>query len=542
MMADDNMTPVKPRSTAHKKTYFPLKTVFGLAFSIVLLLSASIATISYYRLVAFGTLLDDTTMKSLPTVMTYAKMYSQVNELTYATESLTSANTQGQRRIAGDQLKQKISAIPPLAKKLADEQRFLAQITIIDQEIDALDRLIEERLDIRQQLAQQKTAIYRIHDIAIHDPELAKPMFAQAVSSLIILAEEALMFKRITQIKRSIEAITREHAALSERGFSPVQQQLFDKLHNALTSEQGILQLKSQQLRIFGRTRGRTDFVRNLVIDYARLAEYESFKYKQSVIQETGEFSLTVEQQTKRLGIAAIFVLFVIVVIVFFIQRRVIRRLLLLNQKVISRLAGENSDLKVHGNDEITDIARSFDQFAKTIEQQTKALVKTSLTDGLTNIANRRALDDAFNNLLLSAYRQQWPLAVLMMDVDNFKAYNDHYGHIAGDDCLQKIAKALKKALKRPEDFVARYGGEEFVCLLPNTSRSGAQKVAQSILDCLTVENIPHIKSNVAPHVTVSIGIYLYEAGQQETSDSILKHADKALYRAKKQGKNCYAD
>jgi diguanylate cyclase (GGDEF)-like protein len=530
------------KSIPRRHGYLSLKTVFFMAFGLVLFLCASIAAVAYYRLVDFQSLLNTTTMKSLPKVMTYAKMYSQVNELTYATENLTNVNTQGQRRIAFALLDDKIEDIPLLIRTLGDDERLIGQLSIIKQEVSGLNDLIETRLNTKNLLDEQRLTIYQTYEIAISDNNLSSSVFAQATSALIILAEQALVFKKLNKIKQHSRAIDDIHLkASTNSSLTDTQRDLLHQLRKDLVGESGLLPLRIQQLKIFGRTRGRADFVRNLVIDYARLAEYESFRYNKSVVKNTATFSARVKEQTRALRLTAIFVILVLIIITFFIQRRLIRRLVLLNTNVISRLAGAHIDLRVGGNDEITDIARSFNQFAETIEIQKKELIRKALTDGLTNIANRRGLDKEFKHLMLVAQRQKWPVAILMMDVDNFKGYNDFYGHVAGDDCLQKIAAVLEKVLRRPEDFVARYGGEEFVCLLPNTPIKGAEKVAQSILDAIQEANIPHQKSNVAPYVTLSLGISIYESGKDETSDTLLKLADTALYKAKANGKNCFS-
>ncbi len=543
-MKDNKPVPFKVNDSQQKyrRAHSSLNTVFTLSFSIVLVLSSIVALIAYDRLAAFEELLDDTTATSFPKVMSYAKMYSQVNELTYATDSLTMANSQGQRRIAFDDLKVKISAIRPRVVELGNAQRLLMQLDVIAQEIDALNALIEEQLTISDLLLKQRRAVYRIHDIAIHDEELAHSDFAHTVSRLVIMAEEGLSFKRLNKIKNMSRNITKFYnRSVETLNFEDSQKLLLSDLYEGLVAADGAMAMKIQSLRVLGRTHGRADFVRNLVIDYARLAEYESFKYNGTVLEDIKDFSETVDAQTKTLGSAAIVTFVVIIIIVFYIQRRLIRRLVLLNKKVVSRLAGESIDLKVGGKDEITAIAKSFEEFAQTIERQKQELLKSSLTDGLTNVANRRGLDKAIKNLLLSAQRQQWPIAILMMDIDNFKKYNDFYGHIEGDECLQKIASALKSVMRRPEDFVARYGGEEFVCLLPNTPLSGAEIVADSILEQLKKDHIPHQRSDVADYVTLSIGITVYNAEKEESSDSLLKLADTALYRAKKRGKNCYS-
>ena len=134
--------------------------------------------------------------------------------------------------------------------------------------------------------------------------------------------------------------------------------------------------------------------------------------------------------------------------------------------------------------------------------------------------------------------REHTPLGVLMIDVDFFKNYNDHYGHQAGDACLQTVAKAASGAMVRPSDLLARYGGEEFVVLLPGTSLSGAQKVALGICAAVSALNIPHASSSVADHVTVSVGATSMSPGHDRSAAQAVEAADRALYAAKQQGRN----
>jgi len=280
--------------------------------------------------------------------------------------------------------------------------------------------------------------------------------------------------------------------------------------------------------------------VRNLVIDYSRAAEYESFSYNKSIIEDVTNFYAVVKRETTVLGIMSIFSILIFIASIFFIQKRIINRLILMNRRVQARLLGEDCELTIDGHDEITDIATSFEQFAKTIEQQKQALENMTLIDSLTNIANRRSLDIELTKILQSAYRMKRATTILMMDIDNFKLFNDMYGHVAGDKCLQQVAMLLKHSLRRPEDFVARYGGEEFVCILPDTAVEGALVIAQSILDMTNDEGIPHQANTCSSHVTLSIGVATYYGNEPSSGEAILKEADAALYQAKAQGKNRY--
>jgi diguanylate cyclase (GGDEF)-like protein len=162
------------------------------------------------------------------------------------------------------------------------------------------------------------------------------------------------------------------------------------------------------------------------------------------------------------------------------------------------------------------------------------------MSDGLTGIANRRALDIRLKHDIELSVRQKSNVALLLMDIDCFKQYNDNYGHSAGDQCLQDVAKFICESRQRDSDFVARYGGEEFACMLPNTDSKGAQEIAIHIIEELKKNALPHKYSNVADYITMSIGIATSHPNHLLTSEDIIRQADTALYAAKKAGKNTY--
>ncbi len=169
-----------------------------------------------------------------------------------------------------------------------------------------------------------------------------------------------------------------------------------------------------------------------------------------------------------------------------------------------------------------------------------KKLDEIAYFDVLTQVMNRRGYEDIYERLWNDHKRRKQSLCVMLLDIDHFKTYNDHYGHIAGDQCLRQVAKTIKSALKRPIDVIARYGGEEFVILLPDTNLEGAQSVAQRIIEALTQAAIPHEHSSCAKHVTVSIGIAeCTDISKSQLSQSdLIQKADEALYQSKEQGRN----
>ena len=169
-----------------------------------------------------------------------------------------------------------------------------------------------------------------------------------------------------------------------------------------------------------------------------------------------------------------------------------------------------------------------------------RALGRVSREDPLTSLANRRAFDEHMHREWERAKRDQQGIALLYMDVDFFKLYNDTYGHNIGDVCLRRVAQTIKQALRRPADLAARYGGEEFVVLLPNTDIEGAIDVAQRILRHIDALALPHSRSKVATYVTLSIGITYLIPNNENTLSAFLAKADAALYKSKENGRHQY--
>jgi len=184
-----------------------------------------------------------------------------------------------------------------------------------------------------------------------------------------------------------------------------------------------------------------------------------------------------------------------------------------------------------------------------TERKQTEAALKKineklnhlATIDSLTQLANRRHFDECFHLEWKKMLREQKPLSLLLCDVDFFKTYNDYYGHQAGDDCLRRVAKAIKGSIKRPGDLAARYGGEEFAIILPNTNSQGALNVAESIRTAIVAQKLEHKRSEIRDHITISIGVSGIIPNQSLFPETLIEQSDKALYQAKKNGRNqCY--
>lgn len=157
--------------------------------------------------------------------------------------------------------------------------------------------------------------------------------------------------------------------------------------------------------------------------------------------------------------------------------------------------------------------------------------------DGLTGVANRRRFEEMLQAAWRTGLREHAPCALLMIDIDYFKKYNDHYGHPAGDACLREVAQALASCMSRPYDLIARYGGEEFVALLPGTDADGAAEIARRMLEAIAHLDREHAASPVSMHVTVSIGGASCVPLRKEGAMQLVERADAQLYIAKRGGR-----
>ncbi|AFY40260.1 diguanylate cyclase [[Leptolyngbya] sp. PCC 7376] len=172
------------------------------------------------------------------------------------------------------------------------------------------------------------------------------------------------------------------------------------------------------------------------------------------------------------------------------------------------------------------------------ILQLNNQLKKLSYIDSLTSIPNRRMFDLTLEKEWGRALRKQTPLALVFIDIDHFKAYNDFYGHLQGDICLQRISKVIAVAARRTTDMAARYGGEEFVLLLPDSTESYAQAIANDLVEAIENLKLPHSKSPTASVVTISAGVGITIPTQTGNYEQLIDNADQALYSAKAAGRN----
>ena len=192
---------------------------------------------------------------------------------------------------------------------------------------------------------------------------------------------------------------------------------------------------------------------------------------------------------------------------------------------------------KVNAMRRLVEMQRSLIEVTQKLNQANKELQLLSATDGLTGLSNRRMYDELSRREWRRCERAKKSFSLVMVDVDNFKLYNDHYGHQAGDECLKVVAAQMRRAAPRASDVVARYGGEEFVFALGETDIEGAKWVANHLRQRIADLNMPHLNSPLK-HVSVSCGVASTMPGDKVSLETLLHSADYALYQAKVQGRN----
>jgi two-component system, chemotaxis family, response regulator WspR len=187
------------------------------------------------------------------------------------------------------------------------------------------------------------------------------------------------------------------------------------------------------------------------------------------------------------------------------------------------------------------DAFNRLEQLKQELEERNLELARLSTVDGLTGIANRRLFDTTLDREWRRALRENGEIGLILTDIDFFKRYNDAYGHPAGDECLRRVARCLAESIRRPTDLAARYGGEEFALLLPNTDLTGATTLAETVRKRVGELGLEHRGSEVASHVTLSLGIACLRPEPGRAHEELIGLADQALYAAKRGGRNRYS-
>ena len=363
-----------------------------------------------------------------------------------------------------------------------------------------------------------------------------------------------------------LNAIIKNHAQHSHDSLTPDEEEAHKVLHHAIfattlsqylleKSEQNWPSDKKELAQIYEAIKEERGHLENAIDKHLRLHIRQ--------INKTEAFIGQQYRHTLRVVIlTSLAVIFLSLIVVFLMMRSVLTPMRSLQEGTRQIGKGNlNYQVNITSGDEFEFLAQEFGKMAKQlagfhnefdlkVQERTKELLDahTELKeldglvniDSLTQVANRRSFDTRFEQEWQKMIGTGAQLAVIFIDIDYFKQYNDSYGHQAGDDCLHQVAQMLQQILTRSTDLAARYGGEEFILLLPHTDTSRATQLAQNIQLALEELRIPHEQSRVSSAVTCSMGIAATLPTAGNTAESLITAADQALYQAKAQGRNQY--
>jgi diguanylate cyclase (GGDEF)-like protein len=532
-------------STSKKGTRVSLVSVFSAGLVGILFVFILLSYFTFTRLLSFESTLTYISEKSLPNLILISQLYSHAATLLESTAIMSTSSSNASKRLAEKQLQANLINVRKAAEKIFKNEFLDTQLDTISLELDELSTLIEERLQTTDNIEFLRTKIYELNAQTIDIEIQSSPAWALGVSQVLVNVSRALNEKKLQRVRFLFILLKKqlnELSAISAEGQNNAEKRLLtNQFKSLLFSENGMEALKIKSLRLNGRAIGRENFVHNLILDYVAQLGLVTNDTEQNITLQVASSVINMKQQTQLIKSILIGGVIFLLFIVILFQKRVLKRISLFNHIVRRETQGFENQTVLDGNDEITDLAEAFNEFTQTIEIQKQKLEQLSMSDGLTGIANRRALDLRLKHDIELSVRQKSGVALLLMDIDCFKLYNDNYGHIAGDQCLKDISKIICESLHRDSDFVARYGGEEFVCVLPDTDLKDAQKIAKYIIEKLKHKALPHMYSNIADYVTMSIGVAASQPNALLTAEAIIKQADTALYAAKKTGKNTYS-
>ncbi|MFC3022941.1 diguanylate cyclase domain-containing protein [Vibrio zhugei] len=532
--------------------HYSLASIINVGILMFICSMLILALTTYAKLKTFEKTIESIRHQSLPSIIVASNLYAHMNLLQNQTDRLAMSNSNAMRRIALKGIESQMQYSYERELSAAQHAYHHSQFALFQKKIDKLDGLVVKKLEIKKQLTQKQDQLYELHDV-VNLPldrfqhKTAIRQIQMAFANMLILTGKTLTLDKLHSIQQQRQQLALQLADLNTLidTQTPDIQRLFKQPYQNLQSivmseKNGVLALRIEQLKLRGRIRGLGNLISNLINDYSRLMEFQSYQLNQKVLANVSKNTSLVKQHLKQASLTFTGVFIAYILFAFFIHHFLIKRLKKLNEEVYLRRRNKTQEITISGQDEITQLAKSFLKYAQTIEQQKTTLQSMTQRDQLTGIANRRAFDAYYTQTANLCQRQQQPLAIMLLDVDYFKAFNDNYGHVEGDRCLQQVAALLQNQVPRKSDLVARYGGEEFVILLPNTPEEGVRVVADNILNAFNHRRIPHHFSQIEKHVTISIGIAISHQEGQDLIPPTLNEADQALYQAKGAGRNCW--
>ncbi|PIF04785.1 MAG: hypothetical protein CSA86_00535 [Arcobacter sp.] len=502
---------------------------FSILFLSIFFVFLVLIFFSYIKFVEYKKLVSDISDTSIPKVIRISNVYSNTKELTLLLDKMVNSNSNATKRLTYQRALQNIEFIEQSNINL--NKGYLQNIK---NELKNITNLMKKEISYKKQIDLKNLEFDTQNRLFVQ--KLSKKKSNYEILSYLEEIKFLLLFRNNLRIKEffKIKNTIKEVFHLMEKNITNKEDiKILQNIKVILFHKDGILDLQEEKLKIKSKIERMWVFIKSLINNFLDEIRYLSVKNNQNLINEVEQSSNKLESQALILLLSFLACLIYLALILFYFKRKIIQRLVNLNNFISKRDHKNNTILEDKDNDEISYIIKSFNFFAKKLEE-------LSFTDSLTGVANKRLFFSKFKDELAHVKRENVISSCIIMDIDNFKLYNDNYGHLEGDNCLKTVAKALKKVIKRDLDVIARYGGEEFICILSNTDIQGSKTVASSFVQAVRTLEIPHKFSQCSPFVTISVGIKTFDKEETKKEMDILEKADKALYAAKKSGKNTF--
>lgn len=515
--------------------------IFIIAQGSIIGLMLLILVLSFARLNDVRSVLATVTGDAVPALTQATAITREVQYLISLTARLTSSENQSVRRIVKTEVDATLTRLQSPSLINQESERYLStQLNVLAQEIDELNGLVRTRISVEQEARAEREALFlflnRLVDKSSND-YLSENRTDVLVSLILQIAQinQQHQLHELRLLETQIENAISQFRGLSA---NVRHKEIVNSLSFSVLGDEGMVDKQANILRIRGRSRGRGNFVANLAEEVASNIEYKAATITAQTASQGQQASDGLTKQIAQSLVLSGVVALICCIIILYIYKRLILRLIQLTKLVEQ---GSDEVANFEGGDEIARLAKSFASYFKRVKTQEDELIRLSLSDALTQIPNRRAFELEIEKSMALAKRHSWPITLILLDVDSFKGYNDHYGHTQGDICLKAVAGGLKQSITRDTDFCARYGGEEFVVVLPCTDESGASIKAEEIRKSIVSLELEHKKSTVSPFVTMSLGVatFYFSNINEWSLTTMLNEADAALYEAKASGRNC---
>lgn len=534
------------RSVARTVTY-------GLAIMVVVLVSLSVLGIVSF--IMFKGAMDNLSSKSLPRMIQGAQFTSLSQQLVYETERLARVESCSERRIAYKGILKKLEKFEEnLHTNRSYDQGTLQQdLIVLKNTLVELNDLAVKKIQVSQKMERAVTALFSfekelmVFDIKVrqhlHD-ELSVQQFFLWVSQAMKIINHTCNFSdfnTLYKVRVAEKKVRREYFKLeiiSEQFSEELQGNtglMEAKLGAILLSDRGLLPLMDDHIKIMRSSAGRGNFTRSLVLEFESANTALFNTVISQISRQTVSLSNGVDTMIWIFFILILSAALIVVWVIYYFRKNLTARLLALNDAINNKLSGKDSEIDIRGEDEISEMARSFSYYAAEVYKREEELIKLATNDSLTGVSNRRCFLEKGERERARAERYGDPIAFLMMDLDYFKSINDTLGHHTGDVVLEKVANICRQEL-RDVDLFGRMGGEEFAALLPETDLEKGLLIAERLR--LAIKQAVWAIDGQMVSCTVSIGVSHSREGEPLSLHTLMKEADRALYQAKENGRD----